>query len=65
MTDPVTNTTIVSELKNTLGSMNCISKDSNKCTLDNISMVESESGDFAANFDLPKAVAADTSTIKQ
>ena len=40
LTDPVTNTTIISELKNTLGSMNCISKDSNNCKLDNVFMTD-------------------------
>lgn len=46
LTDPVTNTTVISTLKNTLGAMNCINKDSNKCTVDNLSMSDSENGDF-------------------
>lgn len=46
LTDPVTNTTVVSTLKNTLGQMNCINKDSNKCTVDNLAMSNDESGDF-------------------
>jgi len=45
--------------------MSCISKDSNECTLDNIQMLDGTDGNFGANFDLPKAIAADTSTIVQ
>jgi hypothetical protein len=41
--------------------MNCISKDSNKCVLDNVKMLNGPNGNFGANFDLPKAIVADTS----
>ena len=43
--------------------MNCIDKDSTKCTVDNVFMAEGESGDFGANFDLPKNLEADTSEL--
>jgi hypothetical protein len=55
----------VTELKNTLGSMVCTSKDSNNCVLDNISMTDSEDGDFAASFDDPTNLAADITEFKQ
>ena len=45
--------------------MNCISKDSSKCTLDNISMVDDENGDFAADFEDPISITEDISAIKQ
>lgn len=66
LTDPVSNTTVVSELKNTLGQLNCISKDNSICTLDNVFMVEGEDGNFGANFDLPAAsTAAEAGEIEQ
>lgn len=65
LTDPINNTTVISELKNTLGRMDCISKDSNNCKLDNVFMTDNEDGNFGANFALPEAIAADTSSIVQ
>ena len=56
---------MISELKNTLGRMDCISKDSNKCTVDNVFMTDEADGNFGANFDLPKAIAANTTSLKQ
>jgi hypothetical protein len=56
---------IITELKNTAGSMDCISKDASTCTLDNISMSDNENGDFAANFDDPVSITDDISAIKQ
>lgn len=45
--------------------MDCISKDTSTCTLDNISMSDNENGDFAANFDDPVSITDDISAIKQ
>ena len=45
--------------------MNCINKDSTKCVLDNVKMLNGPNGNFGANFDLPKAIVADTSKFVQ
>lgn len=59
--DQVANLQIVSDLKNTFGQMNCISKDTTKCVLDNVSMLDGEDGNFGANFDDPKAIVEEIS----
>lgn len=45
--------------------MNCISKDTNKCVLDNVSMLDDENGNFGANFDDPISIAEDITQYKQ
>lgn len=47
-------------MKNTLGQMNCISKDNTKCTIDNVFMTDDGEPNFGANLKLPKNLAVNT-----
>jgi len=63
--DPVTNATQVTEMKNTLGQMNCISKDNTKCTIDNVFMTDEGEPNFGANLKLPENLAVNTTFYEQ
>ena len=62
--DEPSNLRQVVELKNTLGQMNCISKDSNTCVLDSVQMMDGDEGNFGASFEPPVSLAADISDFK-
>jgi hypothetical protein len=67
LTDPVTKkkkTTVIDTSK-TLGRLDCISKDTSKCTLDNVKMLDSASGDFAADMQLPGNLQDEVDEFKQ
>ena len=53
-------------MQGTLGQLNCIQKDNTKCTLDNVSMRDNDTGDFSADLKLPNNLAGgDLSQFKQ
>mmetsp|Transcript_27901 Transcript_27901/g.34643 ORF Transcript_27901/g.34643 Transcript_27901/m.34643 type:complete len:161 (-) Transcript_27901:4147-4629(-) len=67
LVDPVTKkkkTTLINT-SNTLGRLDCISKDSSKCTIDNVKMMDDASGDFAADMQLPTNLQDEINEFKQ
>jgi len=54
--DPVTNSTILTELNATYGVPKCSKEDPTECKLTGLRMVNDPRGNFAADFNLPEAV---------
>lgn len=62
--DPLSNKTASSTFTNTAGSAKCAKKDPTECTITKISMIDSATGDFGADFNLPNALPVASSTVE-
>lgn len=65
MYDPLTNKTTSTGFQNTAGQTKCAKKDPTECTVTSISMINSTTGDFGANFNLPNALPGAKSTTNR
>lgn len=61
--DPTTNSTVESEIPNTIGTAKCSSSDQSKCELVGVGL--SETGSFQGGYDLPTAFTSTNSTLNQ
>lgn len=63
--DPVTNTTVMTNLEETGGSAKCALADPSECKLVPIKMVPGDNGNFGADFKLPESIPEDKKFLQQ
>ena len=61
--DPVTNSTVITNLENTAGELACTKADASECELIPVRLIDDETGNFAADFSLPEAIPGDNDFI--
>ena len=61
--DPVTNSTVITNLEKTAGELACTKADASECELIPVRMIDDETGNFAADFALPEAIPGDNEYI--